>query len=194
MIFGTKVKELEATVARLSAVIVAVGLKPEATVADVDALAAESEQAVDARVASATEPLRQRIDALTQEAATAQASSAEAAEQLAQAQSTLATSQARLTTIRSGLAAAGVHLAAEVDGAELTAEAVAQAIEARTSAGAARIVAGAGHEPLAIAADSEAASDPDSIRDRLRHTSDPREAGRLAQQLIDMRDPAAGRN
>lgn len=68
----------------------------------------------------------------------------------------IAALETQTKTMRDGMEAAGVKLGAEVDA--LTVDGVKAAIEARGSAMAAKIVAAAGHEPLAIPAGNDTAS------------------------------------
>lgn len=138
--FGNKIKEAEATIVRQAAVIVALGLSADATPEQATAHAAASAQAIDAAVA----PLNAQIETLTK-ANTEQAA-------------TIAAHGTEVAGIRAALESAGVRIAAD---APLNAEAIKAAVDTRVAANAAKVIAGAGHEALAIPT-QEAAAEVDA--------------------------------
>lgn len=124
--FAKKTSELESSIARMAAVMAAIGLTAEATA---EQAAARVQALRDEGSATATEAARERVEALEKDAAA---------------------HAGQVTALRTGLAEAGIKLA---DG-PVDAATVKGAVENRIAAAAAKTVASAGHEALNLPAAS----------------------------------------
>lgn len=171
-LFSGKLSQAQAQIAHLTSLLAVFGLEPEASVDDARTRLAALEAAPDAGAQQAL--------------AEAQAAAASAAERATAATADLARAQADVTTLRTAIAYPA--------GAPLEPEALQAHVQAQTSAAAARVVAGAGHEqplPVPVGSDSaEGAETLEELRERLRSETDPKRAGLLAERVRKARDRA----